>query len=98
MKDDAHNRYEQLQKLHEKEARSIVRAIRRSIEHLKVNPQRGESIQKKLIPSGLQKAGISNLYRLELPSYWRIIYTLQTDEHDIFIFILNIPCWMVFLK
>jgi mRNA-degrading endonuclease RelE of RelBE toxin-antitoxin system len=43
------------------------------------DPMVGNSIQKSLIPSGLkEKYEINNLWRLELPEGWRILYTIAS--------------------
>ena len=34
--------------------------------------------------------GIKNIYRLELSNYWRMLYTIEGDRVEIFIFILSI--------
>ena len=74
----------------DKEARSIFNSVERIIEILKQNPQYGDPIPKRLIPKSLIKLGIKNLYRVELSNYWRMLYTIEGNEVEIFLFVLNI--------
>ena len=65
--------------------RSILNAVRRKIEFIKMNPHYGEPIAKRLIPYG-----VTNLFWVELPNFWRMIYTLTNDEVRIIAFVLDI--------
>ena len=72
---------------------SILRAVNKKTELIKANPHYGNPIAKKLIPQEyVKKYGITNLFRVELPSYWRILYTLTNGETEIEIiaFVLDI--------
>ena len=61
--------------------RSILNSINRKVELIKANPHYGEPISKKLIPQEyVEKYGITNLFRVELSSYWRMLYTLTDGE------------------
>ncbi|MEK6855680.1 MAG: hypothetical protein AABX66_00825 [Nanoarchaeota archaeon] len=62
----------------------------RAFEILKDNPQFGDPIGKDKIPKDLIQEGITNIYRLELSNYWRMIYTLSRNKIEVFCFILNI--------
>ena len=54
----------------------------------------GRNVKKKLIPRELvDKYGIDNLWIYNLPSAWRLLYTLTRDESDIKI-IAVILDWM----
>ena len=58
---------------------------------LKDNPFVGEQVQKSLIPvCYINKYGITNLWRIDLSDYWRLIYTVQSNEVEIIDFVLNI--------
>ncbi len=60
---------------------SIVHAIRRKAELIKSNPHYGEPLAKRLIPAVfVQKYGATNLFRVELSAYWRLLYTLTNSE------------------
>ena len=71
----------------------ILKAINNKVELIKTNPHFGDPIAKKLIPDEYkQKYGITNLFRVELPTFWRMLYTLTNDENEIEIiaFVLDI--------
>ena len=92
LKGDAKESYDLLQERKEKdkEARSILNSFERVKELLKQNPQYGEPVAKRLIPGSLLKLGVQNLYRVELSNYWKILYSFEGKQIDIFVFVLNI--------
>ena len=90
LKDQAKESYLELKKRTDKEARSILNAIDRIKEILKDNPHYGNPIRKELIPEKLKKTGIENLYRVELSNYWRMLYTIEGNTVEIFLFVLSI--------
>ncbi|MBS3138354.1 hypothetical protein J4207_01475 [Candidatus Woesearchaeota archaeon] len=70
---------------------SILRSVERVKKWLKENPFAGEQVQKSLIPQYyLNKYGVTNLWRIELSDYWRLIYTIQSNEVEIIDFVLDI--------
>lgn len=76
-----------------KRAQSILKAIRDKTELIKANRHYGDPIAKRLIPREfVQQYAVSNLFRVELPSFWRMLYTLTNDEREIEIvaFVLDI--------
>lgn len=73
-----------------KESKAILTSFERNKEILKENPQFGNPIRKQLIPKELKKMSITNLYRVELANYWRMLYTVEGDGNNIFVFILRI--------
>ena len=82
--------YLELKKRNDKEAKSILDSFNRIKEVLRENPQYGDPIAKDLIPKEFKKAGIKNLYRVELSNYWRALYTIEGTKIEIFLFILSI--------
>ena len=73
--------------------RTILKSIKQKIEFVKANPHYGEPISKKLIPREYKlKHGNINLFRVELPNFWRMLYTLTEGETkiEIIAFVLNI--------
>ena len=63
------------------------------IDLIKSNPHYGDPISKKLIPQRCgRKYGIANLFWVELLNYWRMLYTLTSDETqvEIIAFILDV--------
>lgn len=79
-----------LKKKNDKESQSLLRSVQRVMEILRENPQFGDPIRKELIPDNFEKAGIQNLYRVELSNFWRGLYTLEGNRVEIFLFILSI--------
>ncbi|MBR9692707.1 hypothetical protein GOV07_02115 [Candidatus Woesearchaeota archaeon] len=73
-----------------KESKAILASFERNKEILKENPQFGNPIRKQLIPKELKKLEITNLYRVELANYWRMLYTVEGDSNNIFVIILRI--------
>lgn len=76
-----------------KRAQSILKAIKDKTELIKANRHYGDAIAKKLIPKEfVRKYGTNNLFRVELPSFWRMLYMLTNDEQEIEIiaFVLDI--------
>ena len=90
LKGQAKEAYLELKKRNDKEAHMLLRSIDRIIEVLKQNPQFGDPIRKQLIPEKFAALGIQNLYRTELSSYWRMLYTLEGTQVEIFCFVLSI--------
>jgi len=86
----AQESFSELKKRNDGEAQSIIRSVERVIEVLKQNPQFGDPLKKDLIPESYKKQGIKNLYRVELSNFWRMLYTIEGDKIEIFVFILNI--------
>ena len=73
--------------------KSILNAINQKIELIKANPHYGNPESKKLIPKEyVEKYGITNLFRVELPNYWRMLYSLTDGENkiEIIAFVLDI--------
>jgi len=76
-----------------KQERMILKAVRQKADLIKLNPHYGDPIAKKLIPKKyIEKYGIANLFRVELPNFWRMLYTLTNDGGQIKIiaFVLEI--------
>ncbi|MFA5887518.1 MAG: hypothetical protein WC852_02310 [Candidatus Nanoarchaeia archaeon] len=72
---------------------SILRAIQKKVELIKANIHYGVPVAKNLIPAEYKiKYGITNLFRVELPNYWRMLYTLTDGDTTIEIvaFVLDI--------
>ena len=73
--------------------RSIFNAVNHKIDFIKSNSHFGDPIKKKLIPETYKtKYGVNNLFRVELPSFWRMLYTLTNGEStvEIIAFVLDI--------
>ena len=70
--------------------RQLLKAIEREEENLKRDMHRGTQIEKSKIPKEyILKYGVSNLWKIDLPSYWRIIYTIIGNEFEIISILLE---------
>ncbi len=59
----------------------IKKAMIRAIQDLKQNAFSGIQIAKKLFPREyVQKYGITNLWKYDLPRGWRLMYTVTADN------------------
>jgi len=88
---EAEEAYKCLIESNSKIERSLLNAIRRKTELIRANPHYGEPIAKKLIPEQYKiKYEVTNLFWVELPNFWRMIYTLKNDEIEIIAFVLDI--------
>ena len=64
--------------------RSILNSINKKKELIKMNPHYGVPMAKNLIPKEyVVKYGVTNLFRVELSNFWRMLYTLTNDEREI---------------
>ena len=76
-----------------KTERMILKAINQKVELIKANTHFGNPIAKNLIPEEYkQKYEVVNLFRVELPVFWRMLYTLTDGESEVEIiaFVLDI--------
>ena len=70
---------------------TLLNAINRLFDVIVQNPFYGENAKKDLIPKYYrEKYDASNLFIADLPDYWRMIYTLESDEIEIIAFVLDI--------
>jgi len=86
---------------HSKIESSILKSLRQKTSLLKINPHYGDPISKKLIPKEyIEKYDITNLFRIELPNYWRMLYTLTEGETkvEIIAFVLDIVNHKIYNK
>lgn len=68
----------------------LLKSIRQKTELLKINPQAGIHIHKIMIPAVYkEKYDADNLWKIDLSGFWRMIYTLRTNEIEITNFILE---------
>src|SRR3989344_995938 len=78
---------------HSKADRMILKAVNQKVELIKSNPHFGDPVAKRLIPGEYKRRyGVSNLFRIELPLFWRMLYTLTGGESgvEIIAFVLHI--------
>ena len=63
---------------------SILNAFNKKKDLIKLNIHYGVPISKKLIPQEyVEKYGLKNLFRVELPNYWRMFYTLVDGDSKV---------------
>lgn len=69
----------------------LLRSIKQKVEFIKANPFYGDNITKALIPKEyFTKYNATNLWRVELTNFWRMLYTIKGDQIEIICFILDI--------
>ncbi len=72
-----------------KQEEVILNAFIQKVDLLKENIHYGQPIAKKLIPAEYKtKYEITNLFRVELPYFWRMLYTLTAGNSGIEIIVL----------
>ncbi|PIN85531.1 MAG: hypothetical protein COV47_01615 [Candidatus Diapherotrites archaeon CG11_big_fil_rev_8_21_14_0_20_37_9] len=67
------------------EEMKLLKAIKQKSDLIKQNPLYGNNIPKKQIPKTLTT---SNLFRVELTGYWRMLYSLEGNQIEIIAFVL----------
>ena len=69
---------------HSKREQTFLNAVNKKIGLIKANAHYGDPISKRLIPLEYRtKYGANNLFRVELPNYWRMLYMLTEGESQI---------------
>lgn len=79
---EANEAYEYLIRMaqNSKQEETILNAFHQKVEFIKSDVHYGDPIAKKLIPSEYKtKYGIKNLFRVELPIFWRMLYTITAN-------------------
>lgn len=67
--------------------KQLYEFIEKAIKDMKNDPTCGIKIQKKIWPKKyIEKYGITNLWKYNLPNGWRLVYTIKEDE----VMILNV--------
>jgi len=62
---------------------SLLKSIDSKVAVLKANYDYGIQIPKRLIPNKyLKYYGVTNLWKVDLSGYWRMIYTLKQPERE----------------
>jgi hypothetical protein len=96
LRDQAREEYETLSRVVEEQKKKrktnseemqLLKSIDKKVALLKYNPAYGQNISKDLIPKTLD---VDNLFRVELTHYWRMLYTIRTNEVEIVSFVLYI--------
>lgn len=96
LKDQARTEFEELNRIvgeqqnkgeTNSEEMQLLKSIQQKIEMLKLNPMYGDNIPKHQIPRDLD---VSNLFRVGLTNYWRMIYSLEGNQVEVIAFVLYI--------
>ncbi len=93
LSETATSQYDLLEKSQDKINSSIFNSVKNKIFILKSDFHYGNPIAKNLIPlEYTTKYSASNLFRVELASYWRMLYTITNSENpkEVIVFILDI--------
>ncbi|MFH1590708.1 MAG: hypothetical protein ABIC95_02160 [archaeon] len=70
---------------------TILRGIEQKIIRVQTDIHFGNPIAKRRFPERyVKRYGITNLFRIELPRFWRMLYTLTDDDGIILVFIIDI--------
>ena len=70
--------------------KQLLKAIEREKDYLFINPHRGIQVEKRKIPPGyITQHGVNNLWKINLPDYWRMIYTIAGNELEIISILLE---------
>lgn len=65
----------------------LLRSINQKSEFIRQDPFYGDNIPKRLIPKGYN---VSNLWRVQLCNFWRMLYTIKGGRIEIICFIVDI--------
>lgn len=72
-----------------KQDNAILNAFLQKIELVKKTPHYGQAIAKNLIPIEYKRDyDLKNLFRVELPYFWRMLYTLMPSDNGVEIVIV----------
>jgi hypothetical protein len=65
-------------------------AIDRTVTALPANVHLGDPVAKRLFPKKYLRLEVSNLFRIPLPQFWRLLYTITTADGTTALFVLDI--------
>lgn len=72
------------------EAKYLLELIRKANSKLSLNKEAGKKIPRKLWPKEyIRKHDVKNLWKFNLDSYWRLLYTITGNEIDLFLIYLE---------
>lgn len=73
------------------EARYLLKIIDKGVAKLKLDRETGKRIPKRLIPKEyVVKYSVTNLWKLNLDRYWRMIYTIVGDEIQLVTIVIEV--------
>ncbi len=91
--DEASQAYDALVKhaKNSKKARMILAALLNKLDLILENPRYGNPLAKRLIPKEYKlRYKAKNLFRVELPCFWRMLYSLTNDEIEIIALVVDV--------
>ena len=69
----------------------LVKIIDKGIDKLKYDYRYGDHLAKKKIPKEYkEKYGVKNLWKLDLSTFWRLIYTVRGTEIEVISILLEV--------
>lgn len=72
------------------EAKYLLELLAKATAKLAENREAGKKIPRSLWPSDYrQKFSLTNLWKLNLDSYWRLLYTITGDQVNLFLIYLE---------
>ena len=75
----------------DQESAYLLKIIEHGISKLAINVESGNHIQKRLWPKDyVKKYGLNNLWKLNLDSFWRMLYTVAGQEAQIICIVLEV--------
>jgi hypothetical protein len=91
LSEDAGLAVESLEQSSDRSSTSIVRRVHALKPILLADCQYGEVVKKSRIPKALKaKYRLENLYVVDLPSFWRLLYTITRDGATRYIVVVEI--------
>jgi len=71
--------------------RSILNGLKNKFELIKADAECGNKVKRRRYPdSYVREYGITNLYRLELPDFWRMFYSLSNEGDWVVAYVIDI--------
>lgn len=72
------------------EEKQLLKQISNAFEKLEKDAEKGNKIPRKLWPKEyIEKYEINNLYKINLPNGWRLIYTIKAENISILAIVLE---------
>lgn len=69
---------------------TLFKFLDRATDDIKANPECGIHVPKRLIPKiYIQRYGIGNLWKYDLPNAWRLVYSITGDKVEIIAILLE---------
>jgi hypothetical protein len=74
-----------------KQERMILKSVRKKLDIIRNKPYYGDQVKKDQIPSYyVDKYKVTNLFRVELPQFWRMLYSVGKSEIEVIALVIDI--------